>query len=65
MIAEYGECIYALQASRREWIVTPQRVAAKLGGMPTAVRVGMFDQTIRVRVTGRFLIGQNVRCRRT
>ncbi len=33
------------------------QLAAKLGGMPTAVRVGMFDQTIRVCVVGRLLIG--------
>ena len=33
-------------------------VAAKLGGMPTAVRVGMFDSTIRVRAARRLVIGR-------
>ena len=33
----------------------------KLGGMPTAVRVGMFDQAIRIRAARRLLIAQYAR----
>ena len=41
------------------------RVAVKLGGMPTAVRVGMFDQKTRIRVARRFLIRQDAWCHQT